>query len=61
VMERRRVRERTGWVGRSILALRTMDNRVVKMLVMTRFVSTLSVGQLCGTHGLRGIELVAVS
>jgi hypothetical protein len=48
-------------VGRSIFALRTMDNRVVEMLVMTRFVSTLSVGQLCGTHGLRGIELVAVS
>jgi hypothetical protein len=48
-------------VGRSILALRTMDNRVVKMLVRTRFVPTLSVGQLCGAHSLRRIELVAVS
>jgi hypothetical protein len=38
-----------------------MDFHVVEVLVLTRFVSTLSVGQLCGAHGLRGIELVAVS
>jgi hypothetical protein len=47
-------------VGRLIVALRTMDNRVVEMLVMTRLVSTLSVGQLCRAHGLCGIELVTV-
>jgi hypothetical protein len=60
VMDWRRVRERTGYVGRSIFALRTMDNRVVEMLMMARFVSTLPVGQLCRAHCFRGIELVAV-
>jgi hypothetical protein len=37
-----------------------MDNRVVEMLMMARFVSTLPVGQLCRAHCFRGIELVAV-
>jgi len=48
-------------VGRSMIALLTIDSRVVKMLVQAGLVLARSVGQFVRAHGLCGIELVAVS
>jgi len=48
-------------VGRSMIAIRTIDSRVVKMLMQTGLVLARSVGQFVWAHGLCGIELIAVS
>ena len=50
-----------GNVGRSMIALRTIDSRVVEMLVQAGLILARSVGQFVGAHGLCRIELVAVS
>jgi hypothetical protein len=48
-------------VGRSMIALRTIDSRVVEMLVQAGLILARSVGQFVGAHGLCRIKLVAVS
>lgn len=47
-------------MGRSMIALRTIDSRVVEVLVQAGLVLTRSVGQFVRAHSLCGIELVAV-
>jgi hypothetical protein len=53
--------ESEGNMGRSMIGLRTIDSRVVKMLMRTGLVLARSVGQFVGAHSFCGIELVAVS
>jgi hypothetical protein len=55
------MQESRGNMGRSIIALRTIDSRVGKMLMQTGLILASSVGQFVRAHGLCGIELVAVS
>jgi hypothetical protein len=55
------VQESGGNVGRSMIALRTIDSRVVEMLMQTGLVLAHSVGKFVWAHGLCRIELVAVS
>ena len=47
-------------MGSSMIALRTIDSRVVKVLVQTGIVLARSIGQFVRAHGLCRIELVAV-
>lgn len=47
-------------MGRSMIALRTVDSRVVKVLVQAGLILARSVGQFVRAHGLCRIELVAV-
>ena len=48
-------------MGRSMIALRTIDSRVVKMLVRAGWILAGAVGQFVWAHSGRRIELVAVS
>jgi len=47
-------------VGRSMIAIRTIDSRIVEMLVRTGLILARSVRQFVRAHGLCRIELVAV-
>ena len=48
-------------MGRSMIALRTIDSRVVEMLVQAGLILARSVGQFVRANSLCRVKLVAVS
>ena len=55
------VQKSGGKVGRSMIALRTIDSRVVEMLMRAGLILARSVGQFVRAHSLCRVKLVAVS